>query len=78
MSDWNDFFSSVIFSARAKTYKIYKEIQAYDLANRATLSVKSCKDVCSWSAIEASLKFCFSYGLTPLPLPPLAFRGGGF
>ena len=38
MSDWNDFFSSVIFSARAKTYYIYKEIQAYDLANRATLN----------------------------------------
>ena len=39
MSDWNDFFSSVIFSARAKTYQIYKEIQAYDLANRATLTL---------------------------------------
>ena len=37
MSDWNDFFSSGIFSARARTYWIYKEIQAYDLANRATL-----------------------------------------
>ena len=37
MSDWNDFFSSKIFSARARTYWIYKEIQAYDLANRATL-----------------------------------------
>ena len=33
MSDWNDFFSSGIFSARARTYWIYKAIQAYDLAN---------------------------------------------
>ena len=31
------FFSSGIFSARAKIHWIYKEIQAYDLANRATL-----------------------------------------
>ena len=38
MSDWNDFFSSGIFSARARTYWIYKAIQAYDLANRATLN----------------------------------------
>ena len=37
MSDWNDFFSSRIFCARPRTYWIYKEIQAYDLANRATL-----------------------------------------
>ena len=37
MSDWNNFFSSGIFSARARTYWIYKAIQAYDLANRATL-----------------------------------------
>ena len=40
MPDKNDFFSSRIFSARARTYWIYKEIQAYDLANRATVSVK--------------------------------------
>ena len=39
MSDWNDFFSSGIFSARARTYWIYKAIQAYDLANRATLII---------------------------------------
>ena len=39
MSDWNDFFSSGIFSARARTYWIYKAIQAYDLANRATLKL---------------------------------------
>ena len=38
MSDWNNFFSSGIFSARARTYWIYKAIQAYDLANRATLN----------------------------------------
>ena len=37
MSDWNDFFSSGIFSTRASTYWIYKEIQAYDLAIWATL-----------------------------------------
>ena len=38
MSDWNDFFSYGIFRARAGTYCIYKEIQAYDLANRTTLN----------------------------------------
>ena len=38
MSDWNDFSTSGIFSARARTYWIYKAIQVYDLANRATLS----------------------------------------
>ena len=38
MSDWNYFFSSGIFSARSRAYWIYKEIQTYDLANRATLS----------------------------------------
>ena len=39
MSNWNDFFSSGIFSARARTYWIYRAIQAYDLANRATLKL---------------------------------------
>ena len=41
MYDWNDFISFGIFNARARTYWIYKAIQAYDLANRATLKVKS-------------------------------------
>ena len=40
MSDWNDFFSSGIFSARARTYWIYKAIKDYDLANRATLTTQ--------------------------------------
>ena len=44
MSDWNDFFSSGIFSARARTYWIYKAIQAYDLANRATLRLCTIED----------------------------------
>ena len=41
MSDWNDFFSSGIFSARARTYWIYKAIQAYDLANRVVVVFRS-------------------------------------
>ena len=42
ISDWNNFFSSGIFRARARTYWIYKAIQAYDLANRATLNKRHC------------------------------------
>ena len=70
MSDWNDFFSSGIINARARTYWIYKAIQAYDFANRATLSpgILSLVEVgvSGESSPSASLRSQLAEGVAPL------------